>query len=142
MVNLNTYYSSFLGSDRLFHNFDTFFHDTEKYPHHNIIKHNETDYVLELAVAGYNKNDLDVSLKKGILTIKGEKKVTGDVNYIHKGISTKKFIKNFHLVDTMEIQSAFCTDGVLIIKLHNNIPEDEKTKKIEISSWQRLYFMI
>ena len=127
--------------------FERFFDDVEKllasdvakvstsFPPHNIIKLDESRYVVELAVAGFSKNEIEISVENGTLTVKGEKqeKETG-VQYLHKGIGTRSFTKSLTIADTVEVKGAEFKDGILRIGLENVIPEHKKPRKIEIGS--------
>lgn len=107
---------------------------SDKYPPHNIIKLDDYHYIVELAVAGFSKNEIEIIVNDGKLVIKGEK--NGDVpvtEYLHKGISARSFTKTINLIDTIEIQAATYQDGILSIALENVIPESKKSRKIEIS---------
>jgi molecular chaperone IbpA len=127
--------------------FERFFDDVEKllasdvakvstsFPPHNIIKLDESRYVVELAIAGFSKNEIEISVEDGTLTVKGEKqeKETG-VQYLHKGIGTRSFTKSLTIADTVEVKGAEFKDGILRIGLENVIPEHKKPRKIEIGS--------
>jgi molecular chaperone IbpA len=134
-----------LGYDSLFADIDKLLNKptqtTEKYPPHNIIKLDEYNYVVELAVAGFSKKEIDITVSDGSLVIKGEKKQTDEeltfllnVDYLHKGISARAFTKTISIIDTVEVKSAEYVDGILRIKLENIIPESKKPRKIEIDS--------
>ena len=112
----------------------------EKYPPHNIIKLDEYNYIVELAVAGFSKSEIDITVADGLLTIKGEKKPTDEeltfmlnVDYLHKGISARAFTKTIRIVDTVEVLGAEYVDGILRVKLENVIPESKKPRKIDIA---------
>lgn len=104
------------------------------YPPYNIVKSGET-YRIEIAMAGFKVEDIDVEVKDKTLTVSAvqtdEKK---GVEYIHKGISEKDFNKTFALAEYVEVKDAVVVDGILVIALEKNIPEEEKPKKIRISS--------
>ena len=104
------------------------------YPPYNIVKSGET-YRIEIAMAGFKVEDIDVEVKDKTLTVSAvqtdEKK---GVEYIHKGISEKDFTKSFALAEYVEVKDAVVVDGILVIELEKNIPEEEKPKKIRISS--------
>jgi molecular chaperone IbpA len=134
MVNLANYYKQSLGFDNLFHDLETYWSTPDKYPYHNIIKENESSYVLELALAGFKKNELEVSVKDGYLTVKGSTETQDERSYLHKGIGARKFVKSFKIAETIEVSDSTFKDGILVIKLHNNIPEEKKEKKITIKS--------
>ena len=127
--------------------FERFFDDVEKmmnmdvqkvsasFPPHNILKLDDSRYVVELAIAGFSKDEIDVSVEEGKLTVKGEKKDKElDVHYIHRGIGTRSFTKTLTIADTIEVKGAEFKDGILRIGLENIIPESKKPRKIEIGN--------
>ena len=120
----------FLGFEDAFEMLDTYTSKSE-YPPYNIERVSEDEYVLEMAIAGFKKGDINISVEKNILKVQGasDKK---DANYVHKGLATRKFQKAFHLAEHMEVGSAKSEDGILKINLVRNIPEEEKPKIIEI----------
>ena len=106
---------------------------TNEYPPYDIIKEGENNYKIELAVAGFKKDELSIQLKENTLTIKGEtnsKNSNGE--YLHKNIARRSFSKGFSLADNIEIGSASFEDGVLSVHLTQNIPEEQKPKEIVI----------
>lgn len=108
---------------------------TQSFPPHNILKLDENRYVVELAVAGFAKDEIDVTVADGTLTIKGEKKdKDADVQYLHRGIGTRSFTKSLTVADTIEVKGAEFKDGILRIGLENIIPDHKKPRKIEIGS--------
>jgi len=120
----------FLGFEDAFEMLDTFTSKSE-YPPYNIERVSDDEYVLEMAIAGFKKDDINISVEKNILKVQGasDKK---DANYVHKGLATRKFQKAFHLAEHMEVGSAKSEDGILKINLVRNVPEEEKPKIIEI----------
>jgi len=125
--------------------FERFFNDVERllkedpqtkagnFPPHNIIKLDDNRYVVELAVAGFAKDEIDISVEDGNLMVKGEKKdKETSLNYLHRGIGTRSFTKTFTVVDTIEVCGAEFKDGILRIGLENIIPDHKKPRKIEI----------
>ena len=125
--------------------FDKFFDDVEKlltmdiqkstFPPHNILKLDDTRYIVELAIAGFSKDEIDISVNSGVLTVKGEKEdKESDVQYLHKGIGTRSFTKTITVADTIEVKGAEFIDGILRIGLENVIPEHKKPRKIEIGN--------
>ena len=114
--------------------FDKFFGaplQKTNYPPYNVKKVNDNHFVMEFAVAGFTKKELDVSVEKDILTVKGEKLGNED-EYVYKGIATRKFIRSFQLPEYFEISSASAADGILYIDLHRNMPEAYKKWHVEI----------
>jgi molecular chaperone IbpA len=101
------------------------------YPPYNVKKVNDDHFVMEFAVAGFARGELDVSVEKNILTVKGEKAGNED-EYLYKGIATRKFIRSFSLPEYFEITGASAFDGILYIDLHRNMPEEYKKWHVEI----------
>lgn len=103
------------------------------YPPYNLIEWNPERFSLEFAVAGFAKDQIDISVEKGVLTVKGEQEEeAGDINYLHKGIATRKFIRRFELPEHVEIFEAKLENGILIIDLIKEVPEEAKPRKISI----------
>jgi molecular chaperone IbpA len=128
--------ASFVGFDNLFNQLErATHHQVPQYPPHNIVKYDDHRYAIELAVAGFNMQDLDIECDKNVLTIKGEKgkNQSADCEYVHRGISQKKFVRKFTLADHIEVTSAALIDGILSIQLEHVIPDELKPHKIEIT---------
>lgn len=102
------------------------------YPPHNLIKINEDNYKIELAVAGFSKADIEVSLKDNELTVFGNKEDSEDTSFVHKGIASRNFRKIFALGEYIEVVGAEMKDGLLVISLERNVPEAQKPKTIKI----------
>jgi molecular chaperone IbpA len=103
------------------------------YPPYNIKKTGDNTYVIEMAVAGFGRQDLELELQDGKLTIKGNVHTNDtDDNYIFKGIAERAFTRQFELADTVEVKNADLINGMLKIWLERFIPEDKKPKKINI----------
>ena len=105
---------------------------TSNFPPHNIIKAGENKYVVELAVAGFGKDEVDIQVQDNTLTIKGEKQEKDGYEYLHRGIGTRSFTKTITIADTIEVKGAEFKDGILRIGLENIVPEHKKPRKIEI----------
>jgi molecular chaperone IbpA len=106
---------------------------TNEYPPYDIIREGESNYKIELAVAGFKKDELSIQLKDNTLTIKGEsnsKNSNGD--YLHKNIARRSFSKDFTLAENIEVGDAEFEDGVLGVSLTHNIPEEQRPKEIAI----------
>ena len=101
------------------------------YPPFNVRRVGEDRYVVELAVAGFGKQNLDIELKEDILTISGNLEVD-DGDYIHKGIANRAFSRKFTLADNVEVKNAELVNGLLRVFLERLVPEDKKSKKIDI----------
>ena len=105
--------------------------DVKGYPYYNIKKADDTKWVIELALAGFDKKDIKIDVKESVLTIQGEMKEE-DGEYLHKGISTRKFSKSFSLAEYTEPKSAEMKNGILYVTLEQEVPEEKKPKTIEI----------
>ena len=108
------------------------------YPPYNIVKHSEDAFAIELAVAGFREGDINITLEKNILTIKGEQTVSldeleKDVEYVHRGISARNFDRVFTLADYVEVIGAKAENGILTIELERQVPEEQKPKTVAIT---------
>lgn len=103
------------------------------YPPYNIIKLDDYEYVVELAVAGFTKKEIEITQHDGILTITGKKVVDISGDYIHKGIATRDFEHKFALADYVEVTDASMIDGILKVELKQDLPEEKRPKTIKIS---------
>lgn len=135
---LTPWHRSTVGFDRVFDALDKHFaHATSNsYPPYNILKLGENSYVIELAVAGFRENDIEVIIKENELTISGkiEKSSEEDLmQYLHKGISTRGFTRVFTLGDYVEVKSAVIENGLLVITLERVIPEENLPRKIPVT---------
>ncbi len=117
--------------------FDRFFGDVDRlesatgYPPYNIRKDEENIYTIEMAVAGFSKEDLEAELKEGILTVRS-KQDQDDGEYLHRGIAKRAFSRSFTLSDDVVIKGADLINGMLTISLERIIPEEKKSRMIEI----------
>lgn len=106
------------------------------YPPYNIVKVDDNKYVIEMAVAGFGKHNLDLTLENGSLTISGNSTIGEEDSpnqYVYKGIADRAFTRKFSLADTVEIKNAELINGMLKVWLENIIPESKKPKKIDIA---------
>jgi molecular chaperone IbpA len=105
------------------------------YPPFNIKKVKEDHYVIEIAVAGFSKSEIDVELAEGKLIVKGNSSDDSDptlTSWIHKGIADRSFTRTFLVNDQIEVKGAEMINGMLRIFLDQIIPEHKKPKKIEV----------
>ena len=105
---------------------------TNNYPPHNIVRISDTEFYLELAVAGFKKNEIVMEEHQSLLTIRGNKEVPTDSDYQYKGIAARSFSKSFRLADYFEVNDAKLEDGILTVTFVKNVPEEEKPKLIAI----------
>ena len=102
------------------------------FPPVNVIKKDDYNFTLELAVAGYKQDEIEITSERNSLKITGKKVETDERNYLVKGIAGRKFSRQFVLSDTVVVRDAALADGILSIQLENVIPEEQKPRKIEI----------
>jgi len=127
-----------VGFDDVFNHFESMFdYDTvnvSNYPPYNIVKTGDNKYDVELALAGFNKKDINVSVENGMLTIesKEDKSKDKDGEVIHKGISKRYFKKSFTISDDVEVKGAELKDGMLRVSMEKIIPEAKKLRTIDI----------
>lgn len=105
------------------------------YPPYNIRKTGETTYVIEIAVAGFGSQDIELELQDGVLTVKGEINASDYANdqYLFKGIAERPFTRRFSLADSVVIKNADLINGMLKVWLERFIPEEKKPQKIKIN---------
>ena len=133
---VNQIHRQAIGFDSLFEQLNRQFTNSksDNYPPHNVVKLDDTHYVIEVAVAGFNEDEIDVELKENVLTVKGEQaKKEAEVEYLHKGISARNFTRTFPLAEHIEVRGATVKNGILAIALEQIVPEEDKPKKIAIT---------
>ena len=124
-----------IGFDRMF---DTLFDEniaTTNYPPYNIVKVDDEHYAIQIAVAGFNKDDIEIESKENTLVIKTKEKkeeLVDDVEYLHKGISARAFTRSFTIADDVVVKGATYENGLLNVELERIIPEEKKPRLIEI----------
>ena len=106
--------------------------NSQTYPPYDLLKLDEDTYRISLAVAGFSRENIDISVDNGTLIIKGELVEVIDAEVVHKGIAGRKFTRSFALGEYMEVTGAEMKDGMLHINVDRIIPEDKKPKTIEI----------
>ena len=129
---------TFLGFDQLFNTLTEINPDVARgsgYPPYNVIKKDDGHFLIEIAVAGFSKHDIDLTLEGGVLAVTGNKKTGTDKReYTHRGISARGFERAFTLADTIKVIGADIVDGLLVIILENNIPEEDKPQTINLGA--------
>ena len=124
-----------IGFDNLFDRlFDIDLDSSSSYPPYNITKVDDSNYIIEMALAGFNKDDIEIELADSELTVRSKKRENSskDVNLIHQGISSRSFNRKFTLSEEILVKNAEMKNGMLIIKLQKFIPENKKPKLINI----------
>ena len=107
---------------------------SNNYPPHNIIKLDENEYAIQLAVTGFDKSEISVTVENNVLIVKGESQTTdyAPEQYLHRSLATRDFVKEFPLAEHIEVVGAETKNGMLTVKLIRNIPESAKPKVIDI----------
>ena len=130
-----------VGFDNVFDHFERMFDDdftsfnAPTFPFYNIVKQGKNKYDIELALAGYSKDDIEVGLEDGVLSIKSkkeDKEESKDGEILHKGIAKRYFSKAFTIADDVKVKGAELKDGLLKVSMERVIPEHRKAKTIEI----------
>ena len=129
-----------VGFDSIFDEFDRMLESTERYsanyPPYNIKRVSDTDYRIEVALAGYSKDDIEIELKDSTLTVRNkatDKTVDEKGNgVIHKGISTRQFERSFTISEDIKVKDAALKNGLLVIELERIIPDEKKPRLIDI----------
>ena len=130
-----------VGFDSLFDNFERMFdHDFDtikvsSFPFYNIVKTDKNKYDVEMALAGYGKDDIIVSLEESVLTIKSKPyndDKDKDTEYEHKGISKRFFTKSFTVADDVEVKGAELKDGLLKVSLERIVPKEKQARTIKV----------
>ena len=134
-----------VGFDDTFRHFESMFDhqldhiSTTAFPHYNIVKMDKNKYDIQIALAGYNKKDIDISLEEGVLSVESKKlddkkteKVDSEGEILHKGIAKRYFKKSFTIADDVEVKGAELKDGLLKVSLERIVPEHKKPRTISI----------
>jgi|TARA_B100001013_G_scaffold339441_1_gene261474 molecular chaperone IbpA len=132
-----------VGFDNVFNHFEKMFdHQFDSitvpnYPPYNIVKKGKNTFDIEVALAGYNKKDIEVDLAEGVLSIKSKKdeetkEVEDNEGILHKGISKRYFNKSFTIADDVKVKGAELKDGLLRVSLERIIPKDKQPRVIDI----------
>ena len=138
---------STVGFERLFDTFNNvssggFEHKNPSYPPYNIFKESESTYLIEIAVAGFKQNEIDITSEDKKLIIEGrtsDKKSEeyAEKEYLYRGLARRDFIHEFVLAETVVVEKANISDGMLTVELKNIIPEGKKPRKIKINSSEK-----
>lgn len=122
--------------------FDTLFNQlhhtatTSNYPPYNIIKNDDDHYVIEIAVAGFKREELSITMEHETLTVSGAKQKEEDsseVEYLHRGLSSRDFAREFKLAEHVVVNDASLQDGILHVYIERIVPEEKKLKVIPIA---------
>ena len=127
--------NAFLGFDHIFDQLENIhLHSKDTYPPYNVVKHDNMRYEIEMAVAGFKKEYVDIEVKDHVMTITGDRPKRREPEaYVHKGISARKFSRSFRLSEYTEVNGADIQDGILSVQLKVVLPEEKRPRKISIN---------
>lgn len=135
-IDLTPLYRNSIGFDRLASLLDNALRSDSvgsAYPPYNIEMIEENRYAITLAVAGFDQNELNVSVENGVLTVSGKRDRDDERKYLYQGIAQRSFERKFSLADYVEVKDASFSNGLLTISLEKEIPEAMKPRTIAIS---------
>jgi len=121
----------FIGWDRHFQDLEKVMHNSTNYPPYNLVEVSEDTYMIELALAGFKKEDISIEQEKNVLTIKGSSE-EDENKYIHKGIGARAFTRTFSLSEYMNVAGVVMENGVLRVLIVKLVPEEARPKTFEI----------
>lgn len=136
-IDLTPLYRTMVGFDRMANMIDNAarLDGAQGYPPYNIERIGENEFAIEIAVAGFSEDDLDIETKEGLLTVAAKKEPTEDQparEFLHRGIAERGFVRRFQLADHVIVTGASLVNGLLRIELVRELPETKKPRKIEI----------
>jgi molecular chaperone IbpA len=136
---LNQLNRALIGFDTMFDTFERRFATQiqNNYPPHNILKTGENQYEIQIAVTGFEKNEIAVTIESDVLTVKGEgaesvRHEQPEIVYLHRGLALRDFERGFTLAEHMKVLSAEIKNGILTIQIEREIPESAKPRVIDI----------
>ena len=121
-----------IGMDEWFRRFDTAFESHTNYPPYNLVKESSIDFRLEIALAGYKREDIEVTTEWNKLFVEAKKVSDTDDEYLHQGLAKRAFTRTWTLSDDVEVCDTAFVDGLLTIKIKRVIPEHQKKKVYEL----------
>ena len=133
MFEVDTFSRQAIGFDRLFDVMNNIRGKDVNYPPYDIIKKDEETFIIEFALSGFSKDDLNITVKENHLTIEGDYIRGEDLEYLHKGIAKRSFTRDFVLADTLHVEDVTFSEGILRLTLKQMIPEEQKPRKININ---------
>ncbi|XBQ17597.1 MAG: Hsp20 family protein [Oceanicaulis sp.] len=137
-IDFTPLYRTIVGFDRLADMIDTAAKQEPGagYPPYNIEQLGEHEYRIELAVAGFSEDDLDIQVQENVLTVSGKRAAADEAeqrSFLHRGIAERSFERRFHLADNVHVRDAALENGLLSIRLEREIPEAKKPRQIAIN---------
>jgi len=134
-LDLPTFYRNSIGVDKLFNSLQNHVkNNSGNYPPYDVIVTGDDTYVIKLAIAGFTEDDVNITAHNGQLVITGDAlSADEDTNYLHNGISNRKFKREFTLAEYVIVTGATMKDGILQVELEHIVPDEMKPKQIEIN---------
>ncbi len=139
LTRLDALNRALIGFDTMFDTMERRFSNSvgNNYPPHNILKTGENQYEIQIAVTGFEKSEISVTVESNVLTVTGEgaesiRHENPEIVYLHRGLATRDFAKEFPLAEHIEVAGAEIRNGMLTVKLIRNVPESAKPKVIDI----------
>jgi len=134
----NSLHRALLGFDNLFDNFEQRFANqiNNTYPPYNVLKHDEDSYELEIAVTGFEQEDITVEIDQNQLIVKGQRKTVelAEPTYLHRGLATRDFTRSWTLAEHMEVGAGNIKNGVLTVELKRVVPEALKPRVLKLTA--------
>lgn len=130
-----------VGFETLFKDIENIHNPTPNFPPHDIVKVDDSDFEIRIALAGYTENDIQVNQENRKLIISANKQQDDEQkseSYLYKGIAKRTFKKEFYLSEDAEVQDCYLDNGILVIKIHEHVPEYKKPKTIEVRKLKSL----
>ena len=106
---------------------------TPQYPPYNVVKESDTRWRIEMALAGWSRDDLEISTETNVLCVKSKADKDSDDDYIHRGVAKRSFARSFNISEDVEVGDISYKDGLLAIHLTKIVPEKQKRKVYQIS---------
>jgi molecular chaperone IbpA len=133
-IDTDTLNRALIGFDSMFNNFERRFSNSisNNYPPHNIVKVDEDNYEIQVAVTGFDKDEVTVELDQNVLIITAGHETDDEKVYLHRGLAQRNFVKHFPLAEHIEVTGAEQKNGVLTISLERLVPESLKPRRIEV----------
>ena len=122
-----------IGMEEMFKRLDAFADNGSSYPPYNIVRLEDDSQQLQIALAGFLKDDIEVTVEKSVLSVSVSKSYETDGEYVHKGIAQRSFSRNWELSDDTKVKEVTYIDGLLRITLEQVIPEEHKRRVLPIS---------
>ncbi len=139
LARIDAFNRALIGFDQIFDAMERRYGNSvnNNYPPHNIIKTGENQYEIQIAVTGFEKSEISVTVESNVLTVTGEgaesiRHENPEIVYLHRGLATRDFAKEFPLAEHIEVAGAEIRNGMLTVKLIRNVPESAKPKVIDI----------